>query len=303
MCPEFVYTNFPNKVRVGAAAESACGRISWAQLVAFGVPKATIAQWLKEGYLYEDDDLPRVYFVGHRSSSIEARLAGRLLYAGPGAMLSHATAAWWWNLTQRRPQVIAVSTPRQCRSLPTVTVHGRRHLPRVWHSGLTVTTIPQTLLDYAATMPFEDVRYVLAEADFHRHIDLGAVRQAAGRGKPGSGALRSALEVHWPELARTDSPLERAFLFLVESAGLPRPRVNLRICGLKVDCYWPRYKLAVELDGGKGHNTERQVRRDHGRDLRLRQEGITVRRYADEQVYHQGEAVLADLQKTIATLV
>jgi very-short-patch-repair endonuclease len=218
-------------------------------------------------------------------------------------MLSHQTAAWWWKLTDRKPPEIHVSTPRHCESRLGVQVHGRRPLPRDWHNGLTVTTLPQTLLDYASAMPFDDVRYVLAEADYHRRVNLDAVRAIAGRGKPGSASLRRAVEVHWPDLARTDSPLERAFLFLIESAGLPRPRVNLRICGLKVDCYWPQYKLAVELDGGKGHNTERQVRRDHGRDLTLRAAGIIVRRYADEQVYDHGAAVLADLRHAIATLV
>jgi very-short-patch-repair endonuclease len=301
MDAKFAYTNSSAKVRVGAAAESAWGRISWAQLMQLGVAKGTVAQWLKEGYLYEE--LPRVYSVGHRSGSVEANLSTALLYAGPGAMLSHQTAAWWWALTSRQPPPIHVSTPRRCRSRPGLKVHGRRPVDRVVHNDLTVTTVPQTLLDYAAQMPFEDVRYVLAEADYHRLIDLDDMTAIAGRGKPGSSALRQALAVHWPDLARTDSGLERAFLFLIEAAGLPRPQVNVRICGFKVDCYWPEYRVAVELDGGKGHSTERQVRRDHGRDLRLRQEGIIVRRYAHAQVYREGDAVLADLRRAIATLV
>jgi very-short-patch-repair endonuclease len=218
-------------------------------------------------------------------------------------MLSHQTAAWWWKLTSRQPNVTAVSTPRQCRSLPTVKVHGRRHLDRNWHNGLTVTTVPQTLLDYASQMPFEDVRYVLAEADYHRLIKLDQAEAITGRGKPGAAALRRALAVHWPDLARTRSTLERKFLFLVEAAGLPRPKVNVRLCGFRVDCFWPEQRVAVELDGGKGHSTERQVARDHGRDLRLRQERIVVRRYAAVQVYRLGDAVLADLRYALATLV
>jgi very-short-patch-repair endonuclease len=145
-------------------------------------------------------------------------------------------------------------------------------------------------------MPFEDVRYVLAEADFHRLLDLDAARAIAGRGKRGSRRLQRALDVHWPDLARTDSPVEREFLFLVEAGGLPRPEVNVRVCGLKVDCFWPEYKVAVELDGGQGHGTERQVARDHGRDLTLRTAGIVVRRYARRQVRWEGPLVLADLR-------
>lgn len=301
MCPEFAYANLPNKVRVAAAAEPTRGRISWAQLRRLGIPKGTIARWTTEGYLYEE--YPRVYAVGHRSGPVEADLAAALLYAGPGAMLSHRTAAWWWQLTKHQPQVIEVSTPRQICSQPGLVVHGRRPLFRVWHNGLTVTTVPQSLLDYASEMPFDDVRYVLAEADYHRRVNLDSIRAVAGRGRPGSAALRRALEVHWPDLARTDSPAEREFLFLVEAGGLPRPEVNVRLCGLRVDCYWPQYRLAVEIDGSQGHGTERQIARDHGRDLRLRRAGIAVRRYARRQVRNEGPLVLADLRQALATLL
>jgi very-short-patch-repair endonuclease len=81
----------------------------------------------------------------------------------------------------------------------------------------------------------------------------------------------------------------------VDDAGLPRPLVNVRVCGFRVDCYWPEQRAVVELDGVKGHSTERQVARDHGRDLKLRAARIVVRRYGSQQVYHQGELVVADL--------
>ena len=298
MCPKSDISDYSHKVRVAAVAEPTWGRASWAQLRRCGVSSSTISSWTADGYLYEE--LPRVYSVGHRAGPIESDLATALLYAGPGAMLSHTTAAWWWQLTRHQPQVIEVSTPRQCGSQSTVTVHGRRHLARVWHNGLTVTTVPQTLLDYASQAAFEDVRYVLAEADYHRLIDLKEVEGITGRGKPGARKLRRALAAHWPDLARTDSPLERAFLFLIEAGGIPRPQVNERVCGFKIDCFWPAQRVAVELDGGKGHNTARQVRRDHGRDLTLRANGIAVRRYADTQVYGQGDAVLADLRAALS---
>ena len=139
------------------------------------------------------------------------------------------------------------------------------------------------------------MRYVLAEADYHRIVDLDAVREQAGRGKPGSTLLRTAVDHHWPELARTRSRVERAFLFLCEEGGLPRPLVNEKLFGMTIDVYWPQFRLAVELDGAKGHSTERQVGRDHGRDLRLRGFGITVRRYAEPQVLYDRDMVLRDL--------
>jgi very-short-patch-repair endonuclease len=216
-------------------------------------------------------------------------------------MLSHASAAWWWGLTDRRPQVIDVSTPRQCVSLKTVRVHGRRALDRVHHKSLPVTTVPQTLLDYARNNFLGDVRYVLAEADYHRLIDLDEVRHIAGRGKPGSTRLKQALAIHWPELALTRSRAERAFLLLCEEAGLPRPQVNVKVHGMRVDAYWPDHRLVVEIDGIQGHSTERQLRRDHARDLTLRSKGETVRRYTEPQILIQGDAVLADLLEALTS--
>jgi very-short-patch-repair endonuclease len=298
MEPNVVYPTFRDKVRLARVSEQQWGRVSRAQLRRLGVSSGTVAQWIAAGYLHPLH--PRVYAVGHRSGPIEADLAAALLYAGLGAMLSHATAAWWWQLTDRKPRVIEVSTRRHCRSLPGVKVHGRRSLDRVLRNGLTVTTVPQTLLDYASQMPFGDTRYVLAEADYRRLIKLEAVEPIAGRGKPGARALRRALAVHWPDLARTRSRLERAFLFLCEAGDFSRPQVNVRVCGFTIDCFWPQERVAVELDGGKGHGTERQVARDHGRDLKLREARIVVRRYAEAQVYRQGERVLADLREAMA---
>jgi hypothetical protein len=163
-----------------------------------------------------------------------------------------------------------------------------------------ITGVDQTLLDVAATEPFDTVRYMLAEADYHRLIDFGGIDQILGRGKPGSATLRQAIEIHNPDLARTDSPVEREFLALCEQFGLPRPLVNVRVCGFKVDCYWPEHRLVVELDGKKGHGTERQVARDHGRDLKLRGARIAVRRYARAQMRQQGKLVVADLQAALA---
>jgi predicted transcriptional regulator of viral defense system len=268
------------------------------QLRECGIGEATVSRWVADSYLTLVH--PKVYAVGHLAPSYEADLFAAILYAGPGAMLSHRTAAWWWRLTDRRPTVIDVSTPRRCDALPRLRIHPRRSIRRIPHNRLPVTEIPQTLLDVAATEPLDTVRYMLAEADYHRLIDFGRIREILGRGKPGSARLRQAIDIHNPDLARTRSPTEREFLTLCERSGIPRPLVNARVCGFKVDCYWPEHRLVVELDGGKGHSTERQVARDHGRDLRLRGARIAVRRYARRQIRQQPELVEADVWAALA---
>src|SRR5579884_875972 len=133
-----------SKVRLGEVANRQWGRVTAAQIKALGVSKAAATAWVRQGYLHRK--LPGVYAVGHSSGGLEADLAAALLYAGPGAMLSHTSAAWWWGLVDDQPRVIHVSTPRRCGSRPGIKVHPRRTTERTWHRRLPLTTLPQTLL-------------------------------------------------------------------------------------------------------------------------------------------------------------
>jgi len=287
---------------VATIADRQWGRVHWRQLRGCGISETRISRWVADGYLHRI--YPRVYAVGHTSMSVEADLAAALLYAGPGAMLSHGTAVWWWELSDRQPKTIDVSTPRECRS-PTVPghrpvrVHARRTLHRVWHHGLPVTAVAQTLLDFASVSPFRRLRHALANADYRRLLDVDALRGAAGRGRPGSDALRRALDEHLPELGFTRSEFERRMLELCESAGLPVPEVNAVIGGMEVDALWRDQRVIVELDGQGNHGTPAQIARDHDRDLRLRALGFTVLRYSWEQLKRRPDLVAADLRRAL----
>src|SRR5438309_734517 len=150
------------KVRLGRIAGRQWGRVSWAQIAALGVDRKVALDWKAQGLFQLV--LPRVYAVGHQAPSYEADLAAALLYAGPGAALSHATAAHWLGLLEKPPRAIHVSTPRRCRSLPGVVVHGRRDRERIWHRRFPLTAVPELLLDLAATEPSRRVRKALANA-------------------------------------------------------------------------------------------------------------------------------------------
>ena len=147
-----------------------------------------------------------------------------MLYAGPGAMLSHATALWWHGLIDRQPWPIEVSTPRRCRSLHGVTVHGRRACERIWHKGLPVTTVEQALLDFAARAPLDRVRYALANADYLKVLDLGALRSIAGHGRAGSTKLREALEAPRAEARPHAQPARAAVPAVVRDVRGPAAR-------------------------------------------------------------------------------
>jgi very-short-patch-repair endonuclease len=273
------------------------GRISRRQLQEVGASQGRIARWIQDGYLRQV--LPRVYAVGHVAESVEAELIAAILYAGPGAMLSHATALWWHGLLEHQPTPRQVSTPRKYASRRGIQVYARRRVELIHCRRLPTTTVSQALLDFSANAPVDSVVRALAEADYRRVLNQTALYAACGPGRPGSVTLKKALRRHTPELARTKSKLERAFHALCRRGGIPAYRVNHRVCSIKVDAFWPDRGVVVELDGVQGHATPAQMARDRSRDLKLRAAGYIVVRYSYDQVFHEPDAVLADLRAVL----
>lgn len=238
-----------------------------------------------------------MYAVGHSAVSTEADLAAALLYAGPGAMLSHATAAWWLGLLDDEPRTIHVSTPRRCRSLPGIAVHQRRMCERIVHKRLPTTGVPQTLLDLAARAPLRTVRRALAKAEYAGTLDIDAIDNLLGRGRRGGRRLRHALERHRPALAQTKSRLEIRFVELCEQTGIPTPEVNVYVSQWEVDALWREERIAVELDGYRNHHTRAQMKRDRRKELDLRVAGYTLVRYSEEQLTDNKAEVIADVRR------
>jgi hypothetical protein len=285
---------------VAAIAERQYGRITWAQLRELGAGPATINRWLRSGHLFQIS--PRVYAVGHTAGSQEAALFEVVLFAGPDAVLSHGTAAWWRGLLNWPVKQTHVSTPRRINSTrPNLTIHSRRTLEHETVRGLPVTTITQTMLDLAATEHKRLVRHALAQLDFSGEFDPAGLREAAGYGRRGSAALRRALDSHLPELARTRSELEVEFLLLCERYGLPMPLMNRTIHGVEADAWWPDFRLVVELDGDANHRKPAQRSKDRRKEVILREQGLTVLRYDYDLTVRTPSDIRDDLSRHMAT--
>src|SRR5581483_10895752 len=284
----------PTGSSVAAVAERQQGRIRYDQLRAV-VSDTPIRRRRDDGYLHPE--LPRVYAVGHAGRSAQSDLAAALLYAGPGAMLSHGTAIWWLNLLKWPPERIHISTPRDVKDQGKVTVHGRRHLSRVWHSGFPTTTAAQALLDLAATGPPSHLlRLALANADYQDLLNVTALKRLTGRGIKGSTEVNDAWQIHLPQLARARSELEQRLLGLCEQHGLPLLRIYVPLEGHLVHAVWLDKRVIVELDGHQGHRTRAQLDRDHQRDPDLRAAGYIVLRYTWRQLESRQMEVAADLR-------
>jgi Transcriptional regulator, AbiEi antitoxin/Protein of unknown function (DUF559) len=289
--------NAQRNERVGSLAGPQHGCVTWAQLLALELHPATIGKWTHNGYLTRVH--PGVYAVGHRPPTREAALWAAVLYAGPGAMLSHATAACWHGLIEYPPSTIEVSTPRGVDSLSRVRVYGRRRRVLTVHRGIPVTSIAQTMVDLAAVTEPRLVRKALARLDFRRQLNVRELEQACAHGRLGSKALREALAIHQPQLARANGRLEENFILFCERWEIPMPVFNVRLHGVLVDAYWPDHGLVVELDGAGAHSSAAQRHSDKSNDLKLRSHGLKVIRYDWKLVMKQPALVHADVMREL----
>ena len=295
-------TKQTHKERIAEVAAKQAGMICSGQLRWLGIAASTIGGWERDGYLKHT--VPSVFSVGHCAPSWEADLWAAVLYAGPGAMLSHGTAARWLGLIDFAPSKIHVTTPRQKRSLQGIKVHGRRPgLKRYFHKGLPVTSIPVTMVNLAATSDPRAVHRALGQLDFQRLLDVDSLLATCGRGRQGALALREAIEAYDPRLKYANGRLEEAFYALCERRGLPLPRLNLYVHNIKCDAYWPDQGLVVELDGKDGHSSPAQQRRDRRNDMALRGHGLTVLRYDWHLVRQQPAEVCRDVLLMLERLI
>jgi hypothetical protein len=125
-----------------------------------------------------------------------------------------------------------VTAPRRTgRGRPGIEVHRAtgleaRDVKRV--DGIPCTTIARTLLDLAETIDQTALERAIEQAETLRIFDLTAVVDVISRAgnRRGATKLRGALAAYWPEPSFTRSELEKRFLALCRTAGLPKPQVN-----------------------------------------------------------------------------
>jgi hypothetical protein len=286
--------------RVVAVASAQWGVIGGEQLRDCGLSPGMIRSWRERGRLHLHPHLPGVYLVGHQHLPSEGELTAALLHAGPGAGLCDATAVWWWELISETPPLIHVCTTGRARSAGNVVVHHPAEVDTTRQKRLPVVPVERALREFAAHAPAGAIRQALAEADYRGRLDLDALHAELGRGRRGSARLRRQLARHEPRLARTRSGLEKLFLAICERYGVPLPEMNYRIGRMTVDAVWPVERLAVEIDGHRGHRTPFQTTRDRRREFHARAAGFAHVRYSEDQLVDEPALVGRDLLRSLA---
>jgi hypothetical protein len=207
----------------------------------------------------------------------EAKLWAALRRAGPGAMLSHETAAEVHGLTSKPSAKIHITVPpsrrpAQHRPIRGVVIHrSDQSLPaRLPEWKLPRTRIEDTVLDLVvAAKSFDEAYSWISRAVSERLVTVAMLREAMSTRR----RIRWRM---WLTEALADVgegayfPLERRYARDVERAhGLPTAqRQARRTIGGRThykDNWYTEYRVCVELDGPTYHRDE-QVQKDKRRD-------------------------------------
>ena len=237
-----------------------------------------------------------------------AQLWAAVLSAGPGAVLSHETAAELLRLADKATHSIHVTVPRDrhVAAVPGVSIHrsARAVEAVLGQSNPPRTRVEETVLDLAQTAAtFDDVCGWVTRAFARDLTDEGKLRAAMGQ----RTKLRWRADLH--ELisaaARGDhSVLEYRYDRDVERAhGLPEPIRQAPFAGPdgrtgRRDRVYPEYGVVVELDGRLGHGPEDKWR-DKARDNAAAADGMQSLRYGWMHVTRDACGTAAEVAKVL----
>jgi hypothetical protein len=231
-----------------------------------------------------------------------------VLSAGPGAVLSHETAAELLSLTDKAADSIHVSIPRQrhVAAVPGVSIHrsARAVEAALGYSNPPRTRVEETVLDLTQTaVTFDDV--------------CGWVTRAFARELTDETRLRAAMKARSRLRWRTDlnelisaaaggdhSVLEFRYERDVERAhGLPEPVRQAPFAGPdgrrgRRDRVYREYGVVVELDGRLAHPIESQWK-DKARDNAAAADGQQSLRYGWAHVRWAPCATAAEVARVL----
>ena len=161
------------------------GLVTHGQLTSFGVGERTIKRWTESGRLRPVHR--EVYAFGPRPLTKHGKWLAAVLAMGPGAFLSHRSAAAFWGLT-RDPPKVDVTAPRGKQVRPGrkgIQVHRCRFEPDevTTRGGIPASTVARTLFDLAERSQPYELKNAWDEASRLRVLRVPEVAAVYERGR------------------------------------------------------------------------------------------------------------------------
>ena len=269
------------------------GVVGRQQLLRVGVSRTTVDSKVKRG-LWQPLH-PGVYATFTEPVRWEALRWAAALYAGPGALLSHETAAEILGLTDHRSPVIQLTVPaaRRVRPREGLTIHRSTvDYPR-WRPQRGIpphTFYAETVIDLVAAAGSLDDVIAWVSRGIARNLVSAAQLRAAAKARKRFRWGEQIQEIIGQVAGGSHFPLEFRYDRDVEQAhGLPQSTKQAKFTkpdGTKGfrDRHYEKYALIVELDGREFHPEERREQ-DRARDNEAAAEADATLRYGWADVF------------------
>ena len=276
-------------------------RVARWQLFRIGITDREIKQRTERGSLHIVAN--GVYAVGAVVHTLKSRCMTAVLVAGPGAVLSHRSAAALQGLRSYsgRPEVTVPADRRNRRHV----IYHQATLPQdevTTIDGIPCTTATRTVFDLAAILTVNQLKVVLHEADCNHDL-WGTVTLAdllsRYPGRRGNRTTRELLARYALNRDVLRNDFEADFEGLCEDIDLPDARTNyaIEVQGEEfvLDRAWPERQFGVELDGRGTHNTDQKFESDRYRDRKLLTIGWRTIRVTPRMLYLERAELERDL--------
>lgn len=250
-------------------------QVTTGQLRAVGWSARVVSARVRQGRLHPV--YAQVYSLGGPPQTDRERWMAATLSFGPGALLSHSSAAELYELLRFSMNEIHVTASTERRSRQGIISHHRTGgVPCRRVHGIPVTSPEQTILDCASTLRNDKAyRRIVRQAqvdELTTHARLLAFA-ALNAGQRGVARLRAELQAG---PSPTRSGFEDEVLEVFRVGG--EPLINHRIApDLEVDLYWPALGLVMQVDGSPHDNPTAQAD-DAANTTRLQSRGLRVLR-------------------------
>jgi very-short-patch-repair endonuclease len=294
--------------RTEAIAERQHGLLTHAQARALGFSTKAIEHRRRRGRWRP---VARgIYRVAGAPASAHQRALAAVLAAGPGAVLSHESAAALHRLPGFALEPLVVSVARHGRrGLAGVRLEQSLELPPghcTVVDGIACTTVARTLFDLGGKRKsWSRVARAIDTALARKAVTMPALWRVlidlAEHGRDGTVVFRTLLQERRGSYVAPESELEARFIKLVRSSGLPDPDRQVDLGDAdgwigRVDFLFRDARLVVEVDGAEFHDALTDRRRDDQRDARLERAGWRVARLRWSDVVDHPTAVVRSIR-------
>jgi hypothetical protein len=304
----------PIDAELAALAGKHSGLIRACDLTEAGIDRNVVTDRARLGVLTSLQ--PNVWLFGKGAPTFDQQCQAAV-WTSDGTLGGRSALVWHEVLRDPRsglqPTVVMERARRPTIRDATI-IRAAKFLPgdRKTYRGLSVTSIPRTLLDSATDLSTDELERSLDDAllagkttvtEVKRRLDLAAYHANVR-------SLRALIDDRTPrsyvssehDLANhrgsgralvqarsriTRSPAEQQIKRVVLSLDVPAPHFNYRIATLdggtaELDLAWPEYRVGLDVDGYRWHGGRRYWKRDIQRDLQVTLSGWNVKRIVPE---------------------